>query len=158
RGRRFRFLTTENQGSGAARNTAADAATADLLLFFDADNLPKGQDFVATLVRALLWSGADCVTCGYDIVVTDRLLPTAPYVVSTYRPYGACLDAAFFENVLGDGTMILPRSVFTRVGGYPTKRASWTAHEFLLRLCFQGLRLETFPEPLLYCRESPSGR
>ncbi len=39
---RFRFLTTENRGPGAARNAAAEAATGDLLLFFDADDLPKG--------------------------------------------------------------------------------------------------------------------
>ncbi len=44
------------------------------------------------------------------------------------------------------------------MGGFPTERASWEAHEFLLRLCFQGFRLETFPEALFYYRESPSGR
>ena len=70
---RFRFLTTENRGPGAARNAAAEAATGDLLLFFDADDLPKGRDFVATLVRALRRSGADCLTCAYDIVSADRL-------------------------------------------------------------------------------------
>jgi hypothetical protein len=51
--------------------------------------------------------------------------------------------------------MILPRSVFTQLGGFPTKRASWEAHEFLLHLCFQRFRLETVPEAILYSRESP---
>ena len=63
---RFRFLTTENRGPGGARNTAAEAATGDVVLFFDADNVPKAHDFVATLVRALRRSGADCVTCPHD--------------------------------------------------------------------------------------------
>jgi glycosyltransferase involved in cell wall biosynthesis len=155
---RFRFLTTENRGPGAARNAAAEAATGELLLFFDADGLPKGRDFVATLVRALRWSGVDCLTCAYDIVSADRLVPTEQDVVSTYRPFGPCLEAGFFQNVMGDATMILPRSVFTRVGGFPTARASWEAQEFLLRLCFQRFKLETFPEALIYSRESPSGR
>jgi hypothetical protein len=114
---------------------------------------------MATLVRALRWSSADCLTCAYEVVSADRLVPTEQGVVSTYRPFGACLEAGFFENVLGGATMILPRSVFTRVGGFPTGRSSWAAQEFLLRLCFQRFRLETLPEPLFYSysRESPSG-
>jgi glycosyltransferase involved in cell wall biosynthesis/GT2 family glycosyltransferase/uncharacterized coiled-coil protein SlyX len=152
---RFRFLTTENRGRGAARNAAAEAATGDLLLFFDADNVPKSRDFVATLVRALRWAGADCVTCAYDIVDPSLQAPAEEDVMSTYRPFGPCLEAGFFQNVLGGATMILPRSVFTQVGGFPTERASWEAHEFLLRLSFQGFRLETFPEALFYRRECP---
>src|SRR5262249_38737512 len=57
---RFRFLTTDNRGPGGARNTAAEAGTGDLLLFFDANDLPKDWDFVATLVRGLRRSAADC--------------------------------------------------------------------------------------------------
>jgi glycosyltransferase involved in cell wall biosynthesis/GT2 family glycosyltransferase len=152
---RFHFLTTENRGPGAARNAAAGAATGDLLLFLDADELPKGRDCVASLVRALRRSGADCLTCPYDIVSADRLRPTEEDVTSTYRPWGACLEAGFFENVLGGAAMILPRSVFARLGGFPTKRASWEAHEFLLRLCLKRFRLETFPESLFFRRREP---
>jgi hypothetical protein len=113
---------------------------------------------VAALVRALRWSGVDCLTCAYDIVSADRPVLTEQDVVSTYRPFGPCLEAGFFQNVMGDATMMLPRSVFTQVGGFPTARASREAQEFLLRLCFHGYVLETFPEPLLYSRERPSGR
>ncbi len=155
---RFRFLTTENRGPGGARNTAAEAATGEVLLFFDADNLPKSHDFVTALVRALRRSGADCVTCPHDQVTADRLVPTERDVQATYRPWGPCLEAGFFENVLGDSAMIVSRSVFERVGGFPTGHASWEDQEFLLRLCFQGFRLETFPEALFYYRLSPSGR
>jgi hypothetical protein len=52
--------------------------------------------------------------------------------------------------------LILSRSAFKRVSGFSTKRPSWEAHEFLLRLCFQGFTLETFPEALFYSRSGPS--
>src|SRR5262249_7980651 len=137
---------------------AADRATGNLLLFFDAADLPKTPDFVASLVRSLRRSGADCLTCACEIVDTDTLQPAEGDVTSTYRPIGACLEAGFFQNVLGDATMILPRAVFTRVGGFPVRRASWEAQEFLLRLCFRGFQLETFPEALFYYRDSSEGR
>src|SRR5262249_46005136 len=137
-------------------NAVARAVTGYLIFFLDADELPKGRDCVAALVGALRRSGADCLTCPYDIVDADRLLPTEQDVTSTYRPWGACLEAGFFENMLGGGGMILPRSVFTRVGGVPTKRESWEVYEFLLRLCLKRFELETFPESLFLQRERPS--
>jgi O-antigen biosynthesis protein len=152
---RFRFLTTEHGGPGAARNVAAEAATGELLLFFEADGLPKTRDFVMNLVHALRRSGADCVTCAYDVVQTDRPVPTEKDVVSTYRPWGPCLEAGFVENVLGDSTLLLSRSVFARAGGFPTKQPSWEAHAFLLRLCFQDFTLETFPTAVVFLRNAP---
>jgi glycosyltransferase involved in cell wall biosynthesis len=155
---RFRFLTTGNVGPGAARNFAAGRATGDLLLFFDAADLPKAPDFVATLVRALYRSDADCLTCACDIVEADRLRPGEDDVTSTYRPLGGCVEVGFFQNVFGDAAMIVPRAVFTEVGAFAVGRASWEAHEFLLRLCLRAFRLETFPEPIFYYRESSSSR
>jgi hypothetical protein len=79
-------------------------------------------------------------------------------VTASNRPIGACLEVGFFQNVLGDATMILPRRVFAQLGGFPVQRASWEAQEFLLHLCFRGLRLGTFPEARFYYRESASSR
>jgi glycosyltransferase involved in cell wall biosynthesis/GT2 family glycosyltransferase len=155
---RFRFLTAQNRGPGAACNAAAEAATGDLLLFFHADALPKRRDFVATLVRALRRSGADCLTCTYDVVSADHLVPTEQDVISTYRPWGPCLVAGFVENILGDSTMIIWRAAFMGVDRFSERRPSWETHEFLLRFCFKGFRLETSPEALLYHREDPSLR
>src|SRR6185369_15811670 len=155
---RFKFLSTENQGPGAARNYAVASSTGDLLLFFDSDNLPKDIGFVSKLVRAIQQSGADCVTVPYDIVGPERVLITERDIVATYRPTGSCLEAGFFENVFGDSTMIMTRSVFESVGGFPTRRASWEDHEFLLHLCLSGFKLETFPESVFYYRKSPFGR
>src|SRR5262249_9463415 len=138
---RFRFFTTEHGGPGAARNFAAAQSTRDTLLFFDADDLPNGPDVVASMAQALTHSTAACVTCAYDIVDSALTIPCEQDVLATYRPLGACLGAAFFLNVLGDATMIIARSVFEQLGGFPVDRASWEVHEFLLRLCFKGFEL-----------------
>jgi glycosyltransferase involved in cell wall biosynthesis/GT2 family glycosyltransferase len=155
---RFKFMNTENHGPGAARNYAVESSTGDLLLFFDADNLPKDNDFVSTLVRAIQSSKADCVTVPYDIVSPERILVSERDIVATYRPTGSCIEAGFFENVLGDATMIIKRATFESIGGFPTRRASWEDHELLLDLCFSGFKLETFPESVFYYRRSPTGR
>jgi hypothetical protein len=55
-------------------------------------------------------------------VDADRLRPGKGDVTSTYRPTGACLDVGFFQNVLVDATMILPRAVFTEGGAFPIGR------------------------------------
>src|SRR5581483_8404800 len=149
---RFRFFTTDNKGVGPARNFAAEQATGELLLFFDADNLPKNDHFIATLVRALEHSGVDCVTCPYDVVDADRVLPTDANIVSTYRPLGPCLEAGIFENYLGDSTMIIYRNVLLKMGGWSSNRASWDDWELLLNLCFRGFKLETVPDSLFYYR------
>jgi glycosyltransferase involved in cell wall biosynthesis len=155
---RFKFLSTENHGPGAARNHAVEASKGELLLFFDADNLPRDFSFVRTLVRAIQRSGADCVTTPYDIVGPETVPIDDSDIVATYRPTGPCLEAGFFENVLGDATMIIKRAVFESIGGFPTRRAAWEDHEFLLNLCFSGFKLETLPESVFFYRQSPEGR
>jgi GT2 family glycosyltransferase len=94
----------------------------------------------------------------YDIVGPEKVLISERDVVATYRPTGSCLEAGFFENVFGDSTMIITRAAFESVGGFPTWRAAWEDHEFLLHLCFSGFKLETFPDSLFYYRKNPSGR
>jgi glycosyltransferase involved in cell wall biosynthesis len=151
---RFRFLTTENRGPGSARNFAAEQANGELLVFFDADNVPKSNEFIGILVHALQESGADCVTCAYDIVAEDRDLPGEADVIATYRPIGPCLETGFLQNNLGDTTMIIHRTVARKVGGWSDNRAfTWEDHAFLLNLCFSGFKLETLPDPLFYYRQ-----
>ena len=98
------------------------------------------------------------MTCPYDIVSADRILVTDQDVVATYRPMGACIEAGFVENILGDATMIITRDAFKKLGGFSTQRASWEDHEFLLKLCFEGFKLETLLDATFYYRKSPRGR
>ena len=155
---RFRFESSANQGPGAARNWAASLSTAEYLMFFDADNLPKDETFISRLVAAIKTSDADCMTVPYDLVDQDCMQPSERDILCAYRPMGGCVEGGFFENIFGDTTMIVRRSVFDALGGFSRKRDSWEDHEFLLNLCLKGYKLEVYPQSLLYYRTSQNGR
>jgi glycosyltransferase involved in cell wall biosynthesis len=155
---RFRFVSTSNQGPGATRNRAASMSGAEYLMFFDSDNLPKDETFMARLATAIKMSDADCITVPYDLVDEGCMEPAERDILSSYRPIGGCVEAGFFENVFGDTTMIVRRSVFDALGGFSRERNSWEDHEFLLKLCLKGYCLEVYPQGLLYYRISQNGR
>lgn len=155
---RFRFESSSNQGPGAARNRAASMSSAEYLIFFDADNLPKDGTFIQRLAGAIKTSEADCVTVPYDLIDQGCMEPSERDILSAYRPMGGCVEGGFFENVFGDTTMIVRRAVFEALGGFSRQRDSWEDHEFLLNLCLKEYRLEVYPQSLLYYRTSQNGR
>ena len=155
---RFRFVSTVNEGPGAARNYVASMSTAEYLIFFDADNLPRDGAFIPRLAAAIRASAADCITVPYDLVDHGCMEPADRDILCAYRPMGGCVEGGFFENIFGDTTMIVKRSVFEALGGFSKERQSWEDHEFLLNLCLKGYSLEVYPESLVYYRMSQNGR
>jgi len=155
---RFRFVSGTNQGPRAARNRAAAMSDAEYLIFFDADNQPKDGAFITRLAAAIKTSGADCITVPYDLVDQGCMEPAEREILCTYRPMGGCVEGGFFENVFGDTTMIVRRSVFDALGGFSRERDSWEDHEFLLKLCLKEYSLEVYPQSLFYYRTSHNGR
>jgi glycosyltransferase involved in cell wall biosynthesis len=155
---RFQFISTENHGPGAARNLAVSLSTGSYLIFFDSDNLPKDNSLISRLVKAVNVSRADCITVPYDMVDENCAAPSDTNVIGIYRPLGSCVVLGFSENVFGDTTMIIRKSVFGQLGGFSTDRECAEDHEFLLRLAIRGFRLEVYPESLLYYRVSRLSR
>ena len=156
---RFRFVTIENSGPGAARNTAARLATGEILVFFDSDNLPKDDGFLTTVVSALLHSNADCLTIPYDVIDHEVTDPTPANIKATYRPIGSCIQVAFVENVLGDATLAVWRKTFESVGGFPVHRdTNWEDWEFLVQFIVAGKRVVSYPDALYFYRDDPKGR
>ena len=68
---RIKVIHKENGGSGAARNTALDMATGELIAFVDSD------DYIAPdmyeYLYGLLQQGADIAECGYRDTHTDDM-------------------------------------------------------------------------------------
>ena len=108
------------RGRGAARNYVASMSTAEYLIFFDADDLPRDGALIPRLAAAIRASAADCITVPYDLV-DHRLHGTCQTasILCAYRPMGSCVEGEFFENIFGDTTMIVKRSVFEALGGFP---------------------------------------
>ena len=59
---RFRFITRENGGAGAARNTGMDAARGRYIIFPDADDL-YSRNYLQKLYRAAESQAADIAVC-----------------------------------------------------------------------------------------------
>lgn len=140
------WLRQANAGPAAARNLAAEKATGDLLVFCDADNLPR-PTMLATLEEALLRQGADAVTCAFE---TFRKLGETFQPEYLLCPVPDCPELALLENCLGDTNMIVRRDCFLSLGGFrTTNRSASEDWEFLLRLTSAGKRLACVPEPLM---------
>ena len=92
---------------GQVLNRATAEATGDLVLKMDDDDW-YGPDFVADLVLARGYSGADLVGCPPEFVFLEPLWTTTrqPWPTEVFRPYVA------------GGTMMVDRGVLRSLGGF----------------------------------------
>ncbi len=150
--RGWRVLRQENLYAGAARNTAAQAAHSEWLLFFDDDNV-LFPDAVSRLVRAALFSGADCVP-GASIRFTGDGDPrrNSDSHGPPMRFLGAARAWNRVRNVAGDTCALVRREAFLSVGGYPSERLWREDMCFNNRLIHAGWRIEPLPDPVYYYR------
>jgi GT2 family glycosyltransferase len=151
------FHTQANAGPGAARNKAAALAAHDLLLFFDADNVPM-PELVERLWAAMSCSGADSIAAPFAAVPPMSRAPVLPDIKYFYRASGGSLACALFNNVLGDVCSLMRRSVFEALGGFPVSRVCWEDWELFLRLMGAGYRHLGYPDPLFFYTEDKEGR
>jgi glycosyltransferase involved in cell wall biosynthesis len=152
-----RFVRQENGGVSAARNAAAAMAEGEYLLFMDADNCAK-PDMLTKFAASIQHSGADCLTCHFDLFRGDDAPGPETPVFSRFAPYGACLEAGLLENVFGDANFIVKKTVFEELGGFTVIRdASFEDYEFLAKLVLEGHQLDVIPEPLFWYRHLEAG-
>lgn len=111
---RIKVIHKENGGSGAARNTALDAATGDYIAFVDSDDYicPEMLQHLLQLLK----DGADIAECGYRNTDNDFLnFDTSHPQISSFDPENAMLlhirdkhfrqiiwNKLYSRNVIGD--------------------------------------------------------
>jgi cellulose synthase/poly-beta-1,6-N-acetylglucosamine synthase-like glycosyltransferase len=149
----LRVLRLPHGGLGAARNGGWRAASSDLVLFLDDDDVAF-DELVATLVRARAVSGADVVVGGARFFRGEGLpIARADDVIriSLCEPR----ELGLISNQYGGPVNLWPRDWLERLGGFasmPTE--DW---DLLARATYAGARLTTPPDPLYWYRQTPSG-
>ena len=145
----------ENRGPGYVRNLAAQMATGDNLLFFDADDVAF-PEMTERLLTALNRPGVDCVA-GSSRRLRNVSSRRELKGISTY--VGGSLENAFLHPPAGT-VFIIGKEVFAAVGGFESKQGQ-DCHEdwnFHLRLLAQEYRLHVLPEPVFAYRAAPQSR
>ena len=154
--RGWTILRLPNRYVGAARNSAAKAATGDWLLFFDDDNVMMPA-MVRKMVVAATNADLDLLTSASRRFRGDGD-PRSGEDATLGTPITFCgPDPSWMatRNVLGDACCLVRREVHERIGGYRERfRVGLDDLEYYNRLIAAGARMESYPDPLYFYREA----
>jgi glycosyltransferase involved in cell wall biosynthesis/GT2 family glycosyltransferase len=159
--RGWSFIRQGRHSVNSSRNRAAERTDAEYLLFVDADDV-LAADAIERLLQAALHSGVDCLTPGTLHFSGDQF----PYDKRTGRrttsiirmnmPLGPALAGAVIEpSTLGNGVILIRRSVFEEVGGY--QELAGAAHgdwALQVKLATAGYQTDVVPGYLHYYRQT----
>lgn len=152
----LRVLREPHLGVDAARNAGWAAATGELVVFFDDDDVPR-DDMIEALVAARTASGADVVAAGQRTFDgTGDPVPGPEDVVGVFlgRPY----ELGLLKNQYGSTVCLWPRALLDRVGGFRHAATTQEDGELLARATLAGASIIGVPEALYWCRNSPNSR
>jgi glycosyltransferase involved in cell wall biosynthesis len=120
---RIKVIRQENSGASAARNKGWRAATADYLLFMDADDRLRANA-LERLGAALDGNSGACAAYG-DAVFIDapgRIIGSEGRPRHTPRPSGRVLEPLLRNNFLFVGTLCVRGDTLAKVGGWSDAR------------------------------------
>jgi glycosyltransferase involved in cell wall biosynthesis/GT2 family glycosyltransferase len=150
--RRWKIIRQKNQYLGQARNTAAENAAGEWILFLDDDNVCR-LDHVEVLSRAAMASGADIVVSAMDVFLGQDYPGNHTEVVERFLPLGGAAAYGMFANGFGDACALYRRSKFLALGGFTTDWGIGSEdHEFFARAALAGAKFAVVPEPLFWYR------
>lgn len=138
-----RWLSQENQGSGAARNRGIEAARGELLAFLDADDLWV-RNKLAWQVEALAAEPRLEMVFGMVQQFVSPEIPEENKRKLSCSPEPLAGRAA--------GTMLARREVFERAGGFDTKLKTGEFIEWYMRVTELGLVSVLLPQIVLQRR------
>ena len=130
RARGFRVLRRQGQGGpGAARNEGAAAARAPVLVFCDADTVPRPH-WLSRISATLERPDVVAVASGYDRSLTDEFAALWNHHELRWRRrgYGPTVDTA------PAASLAMRREVFEAVGGFPTDLSYPSTEDMVLTL------------------------
>jgi glycosyltransferase involved in cell wall biosynthesis/GT2 family glycosyltransferase len=158
------FFRQEKRSINAARNCAAERADAEYLLFVNADDV-LAPNAIERLLQAASHGGDDCLTPGVlhfsgdQFPYDKRTGRPATQILRIEMPLGPALTAAVINpSILGGGVILIRRSVFAAIGGYPELGSTEPEDQALqVKLAATGYRTDVVPEYLHYQRQTSDG-
>lgn len=152
--RNWKIIRQKNSYLGAARNTAAEHACGEYLLFMDDDNVAL-PEMVETFVHAALNSRADVLTA-VMMPFSGNLPPKSPERL--WVTLGGALGVGVYRNGFGDANALWRKEAFDQLGGYSTDygvgHEDW---ELFADAVLSGLYIMLVPKPLYWYRVNPTG-
>ena len=146
------FMKSENEGPGPTRNFAVEQASGELVIFMDSDNLST-PSMISDLVKGLLYSKSDCVSCAMILFKGESESPDKYEYSEIWFPLGQAQELAFYDNVVGDTNFCVRKSVFKALGGFSEAPDFLEDWDFLNKLFLAGFKLEVVPKGLYLYRD-----
>ena len=135
---RIRVVEQENRGAAAARNTAIEASTGELLAFFDSDDLWPANRLTLQATHLAEHPEVGCV------LGRQEWMNPPPWLSR---------DTVFGDL---DGVPVLSamvrRRAFVEIGGFDTSFSHSEDMDLMFRLREHGIGIEVLPEIVLYRR------
>ena len=150
---RFRVITQNNGGEGAARNSGLQAAQNDWLIFLDSDDWIAPEYMQRMMHKLTQQDALDGVVCA-----SVRVTPTGVFTAeAVYEPWH--LENLFPQFArdcpFAIHNCMLRRSLAIEIGGFDTSLATCADWDFWQRVARRGVRLGAVPDVLAFYRMRP---
>ncbi len=143
---------TSNRGTGAARQTGADASASEFIAYLDADDvwLPTKLERQVALLEEDRAAGA-----AHTALITVRA--KGPETVFLGKPRILDLPAELVRNQVLASSLMIRRGTLEAVGGWSSDRRLMEDWDLGTRLAAAGHRVVFLPEPLVRFRRVGHG-
>lgn len=141
-----KLIRQSHQGAAVARNTGAQKARADIVLFLDADCVPE-RTWLERMTQALRQRNV----AGVSGVVRTRQTGLIPrFIQAEYDARYKRIAQKPYIDFVSSGTAGYHRQAFAAVGGFATVLGGAEDVDLSFRLCDAGYRLVFKPRAVVY--------
>ncbi len=150
------ILRLPHQGVHEARNAGWRAASGELVLFIDDDDVPFSS-LVEVVLRSRRVSGADVICAGSRTFRGDGV-PVARSGDVISLKLGEPHEMGLLSNHYGGPTCLWPRSLLERLQGFRDASALAEDWDILVRAALGRAQIAGTPDPLFWNRQLPGSR
>lgn len=145
----------KNLGGGAARNTAVENSSGDIIFCLDSDDI-LGDNCLNNMYKTLIENNLDGVTISKSIKFLDRDINNIQYITemdftNSLIPFESLLDKKYECGLYS--TFMHTREVYDVTNGYPTEHG-FDTQGFAFRFLINDFKAMAAPNTIYYHRLS----